>query len=154
MFFLICGFGNIVCALTFQRTSELHKNNSSRAKENEYEHFEIDAGCATSDCSQQQNSSEILSITDGKIQTVDPIPTGEHDKENSSRPRRRAASVAAGSLKEQPIGKKLRQGDPTTSSIYSATGIKETEPIEKADSGQTKIRKQSTGKYLSKNLRK
>jgi hypothetical protein len=140
-------------SLEFQTTSELHKTCSSNATENEYEHIVIDAGSGTTECSQRKNGLEELSITEGKIQNVDPISTGEEDKRNSSRPRRRAASAAAGSLKEQPIGKKLRQGDPTTSSIYSASSIKETEPIEKSDSGQTIIRKQSTGKYLSKNVR-
>ena len=55
------------------------------------------------------------------------------DRDSISRPKRRAAVAAVGSLKEQPIGKKLRQGDPSTSSIYSAAPSRQADSDEKID---------------------
>ena len=64
------------------------------------------------------------------------------DRDSLSRPKRRAAVAAVGSLKEQPIGKKLRQGDPSTSSIYSAAPSRQGDSDEKLDLPTNRLSKQ------------
>ena len=58
----------------------------------------------------------------GKKRRAPPKPAKVKEKSDESgdtrRSRRRAAAAAVGSLKEPSTGKKLRQGDPTSSSIY------------------------------------
>ena len=76
------------------------------------------------------------------------------ENESLPRPRRRAASVAVGSLKEQPIGKKLRQGDPNTFSIYSSSTSKDELSTEIHESSSKTQRKSSTGKNLNKKTKK
>ena len=78
----------------------------------------------------------------------------KNETDNLPRPKRRAASAAVGSLKEQPIGKKLRQGDPNTSSIYSSSAAKDEIPNEKSESGSKTQRKSSTGKTMNKKTKK
>ena len=85
---------------------------------------------------------------------MDPATEIKEDAQSLPRPRRRAASVAVGSLKEQPIGKKLRQGDPSTSSIYSDTVTKEVSLKETCNQNINVNRKSSTGTRRSKKIKK
>lgn len=83
------------------------------------------------------------------------MTSSRRETEGLTRPRRRAAVVAVGSLKEQPIGKKLRQGDPSTSSIYSETVTKETSLDETCNTNKRVSSKKSlTGIRSSKKFKK
>lgn len=78
----------------------------------------------------------------------------EPENDNLSRPRRRAASVAVGSLKEQPIGKKLRQGDPNTSSVYTSAVARDEGSGANTESNTKTQRKSSVGKNQNKKTKK
>ena len=93
--------------------------------------------------------SEVMEVVECKnlIQSTSNI---ESENDNLSRPRRRAASVAVGSLKEQPIGKKLRQGDPNTSSVYTSAVAKDEGSGANTESSSKTQRKSSVGKNQNK----
>ena len=99
-----------------------------------------DAKCLESNCpvsplnnASSKNGVDGVPLNDDEAKLNQNISSVFGDRDSLSRPKRRAAVAAVGSLKEQPIGKKLRQGDPSTSTIYSAAPPRQADSDEKFD---------------------
>jgi hypothetical protein len=81
---------------------------------------------------QRPHSADPVRLQQARQESLAPV--AEEDGSDAVRPRRRAASAAASSLKEVSLNKKMRQGDPTSNSVYKDF-VPEVRPKRKSSSG-------------------